>query len=46
MNEKEFILNILKQVALKLGVSNYTIHNYLKKIRAAHAINKASVIIQ
>ncbi len=40
------IKGVVNQVALKLGVSNYTIYNYLKKIRAAHAISKASVIIQ
>jgi len=40
------IKGAVNQVALKLGVSNFTVYNYLKKIRAVHAINKANVIIQ
>ena len=47
--EREGIFKIkgaVNQVALKLGVSNYTVYNYLKKIRAAQAIDKANVIFQ
>jgi predicted transcriptional regulator YheO len=40
------IKGAVNQVALKLGVSNFTIYNYLKKIRAAHAINEANAIVQ
>jgi len=40
------IKGAVNQVALKLGVSNYTVYNYLKKIRAAYAIDKANVIVQ
>jgi predicted transcriptional regulator YheO len=40
------IKGVVNQVALKLGVSSYTVYNYLKKIRAAHAIDKANVIVQ
>jgi len=40
------IKGAVNQVALKLGVSKYTVYNYLKKIRAAHAIDKANVIVQ
>jgi predicted transcriptional regulator YheO len=32
------IKGAVNEVALKLGVSNYTVYNYLKKIRAANAI--------
>ena len=39
------IKGAVNQVALKLGVSNYTVYNYLKKIRAAEAIAKADVIV-
>ena len=40
------IKGAVNQVALKLGVSNFTVYNYLKKIRAANAIDKANVIVQ
>ena len=40
------IKGAVNQVALKLGVSNFTVYNYLKKIRAAQAIDKANVIVQ
>ncbi len=40
------IKGAVNQLALKLGVSNFTVYNYLKKIRAAHAINKANAIVQ
>ncbi|MGD9044787.1 MAG: PAS domain-containing protein [Desulfobacterales bacterium] len=39
------IKGAVNEVALKLGVSNYTVYNYLKKIRAAQAIDKANVIV-
>jgi predicted transcriptional regulator YheO len=38
------IKGAVNEVALKLGVSNYTVYNYLKKIRAAQAIDKANMI--
>ena len=47
--EREGIFKIkgaVNQVALKLGVSNYTVYNYLKKIRAALAFDKANVMFQ
>jgi predicted transcriptional regulator YheO len=40
------IKGAVNEVALKLGVSNYTVYNYLKKIRAAQSIDKANVIVQ
>ena len=40
------IKGAVNQVALKLGVSNYTVYNYLKKIRAAQAIRNANVIVR
>ena len=38
------IKGVINQVALLLGVSNFTVYNYLKKIRAAHSISVASVM--
>jgi len=32
------IRGVVSQLALRLGVSNFTIYNYLKKIRAANSI--------
>ena len=34
------IKGAVDQVALMLGVSKYTVYNYLQKIRAVHAVNK------
>jgi len=38
------IRGVVNQVALLLGVSNFTVYNYLKKIRAANAIPAATVL--
>jgi predicted transcriptional regulator YheO len=40
------IKGAVNQVALKLGISNYTVYNYLKKIRAANAMNEENMIVQ
>lgn len=38
------IKGVINQVALLLGVSNFTVYNYLKKIRAANSIPAANVL--
>jgi len=38
------IRGVVNQIALRLGVSNYTIYNYLKKIRAANGTGFRDVI--
>ncbi len=38
------IKGVINQVALLLGVSNFTVYNYLKKIRAAHNIPSANAL--
>lgn len=38
------IKGVINQVALLLGVSNFTVYNYLKKIRAANSIPAADVL--
>jgi len=38
------IKGVINQVALLLGVSNFTVYNYLKRIRAANSIPMASVV--
>jgi predicted transcriptional regulator YheO len=38
------IKGVVNQVALRLGVSNFTVYNYLKKIRASNSIGNADMI--
>lgn len=38
------IKGIVNQVALRLGISNFTVYNYLKKIRASNSIGNADMI--
>ena len=38
------IKGVINQVALLLGVSNFTVYNYLKKIRAANSIPAANIL--
>jgi predicted transcriptional regulator YheO len=38
------IKGVVNQVAVRLGVSNFTVYNYLKKIRASNSIGNADMI--
>ena len=38
------IKGVVNQIAVRLGVSNFTVYNYLKKIRASNAIGDADMI--
>jgi len=40
------IKGVVNQVAVRLGVSNFTIYNYLKKIRASNAIGNADIVLK
>lgn len=40
------IKGVVNQVAVRLGVSNFTIYNYLKKIRASKSIENADIIMK
>ena len=38
------IKGVVNQIAVRLGVSNFTVYNYLKKIRASNSIGDADMI--
>ena len=39
------IKGVVNQIAVRLGVSNFTVYNYLKKVRASDSIGDADIMI-